>query len=142
MVVIRLARAGRIKSPFYRIVVADKRARRDGSFIEQIGTYNPVHKGEEPRLVMDKERLTYWLSQGSQPTDTVHRLMKELENPNKPRQRGKKRNTAVAEAAPAEVAPAEAAPAEAAPAEVAPAEAAPAEATPAEGKTTAEDDKS
>ena len=71
---IRLARHGAKKRPYYRIVVVDSRARRDGRFIEEIGRYNPC---VEPSFVsFDDERLKYWVACGAQPTDTVARLMK------------------------------------------------------------------
>ena len=72
---IRLARHGAKKRPYYRIVVADSRARRDGRFIEEVGRYNPC---VEPSLVSFKQdRLEYWLGVGAQPTDTVARLIKK-----------------------------------------------------------------
>ena len=71
---IRLARHGAKKRPYYRIVVADSRAPRDGRFIEEVGRYNPC---VEPSFVSFKQdRLEYWLSCGAQPTDTVARLIK------------------------------------------------------------------
>lgn len=74
MVKIRLRRMGAKKSPFYRIVVADSRYPRDGRFIEQIGTYNPL---TEPSTIdVDNEKAIKWLSQGAQPTDTVKELLK------------------------------------------------------------------
>ncbi|MEM5790120.1 MAG: 30S ribosomal protein S16 [Syntrophobacteraceae bacterium] len=72
---IRLARGGRKKRPFYRIVVASSEAPRDGRFIERIGTYNPLPLATEVQI--DKERLQYWLGQGAQPTDTVANLIKK-----------------------------------------------------------------
>ena len=72
---IRLARHGAKKRPYYRIIVADSRSRRDGRFIEEVGRYNPC---VEPSMVkFDEERLQYWLSCGAQPTDTVARLIKQ-----------------------------------------------------------------
>ena len=72
---IRLARHGAKKRPYYRVVVADARARRDGRFIEEVGRYNPC---VEPSFVkFDEERLQYWLGCGAQPTDTVARLIKQ-----------------------------------------------------------------
>ena len=74
MVKIRLKRMGAKKTPFYRIVVADSRYPRDGRFIEQIGTYNPL---TEPSTInVDSEKALKWLSQGAQPTDTVKELLK------------------------------------------------------------------
>ncbi|MDO5717524.1 MAG: 30S ribosomal protein S16 [Tissierellia bacterium] len=71
---IRLKRMGAKKRPFYRVVVADSRAPRDGRFIEEIGYYNPL---TEPVTVkVDNERANYWISTGAKPTDTVNRLFK------------------------------------------------------------------
>lgn len=72
---IRLKRIGSKKNPFYRIVVADIRAPRDGKFIEEIGYYNPL---TEPKVVkVDAEKVNKWIKNGAKPTDTVHRLFKE-----------------------------------------------------------------
>jgi len=73
---IRLSRGGSKKRPYYRIVVADARAARDGKFIEKIGTYNPLlGKEDEKRVVLDGERAKHWLSVGAQPTDRVARFL-------------------------------------------------------------------
>jgi small subunit ribosomal protein S16 len=73
---IRLTRGGSKKRPYYRIVVADARAPRDGKFIEKIGTYNPLlAKDDEKRIVLDGERAKHWLSVGAQPTDRVARFL-------------------------------------------------------------------
>jgi small subunit ribosomal protein S16 len=77
MVVIRLARSGAKARPFYSIVVADKRDRRDGRFIERIGFSNPIAKGNEESVRIAQDRLTYWLGVGAQPSDTVQRLIKQ-----------------------------------------------------------------
>ena len=77
MVRIRLARGGAKKKPYYRIVVADQRCKRDGRYLERIGFYNPMIK--ENRIEIDAERLKHWLSVGAQPSDRVGKLMK-LEN--------------------------------------------------------------
>lgn len=77
MVVIRLSRGGAKARPFYNIVVADKRARRDGRFIERIGFYNPLAKGGEEPLRIAQDRLTYWMGVGATPSDTVARLIKQ-----------------------------------------------------------------
>ncbi len=77
MVRIRLARGGAKKKPYYRIVVADQRCKRDGRYLERIGFYNPMVK--ENRVEIDAERLKHWLSVGAQPSDRVGKLMK-LEN--------------------------------------------------------------
>ena len=74
MVKIRLKRMGAKKTPFYRIVVADSRYPRDGRFIDQIGTYNPI---TNPSTInVDNEKAIKWLGQGAQPTDTVKELLK------------------------------------------------------------------
>jgi small subunit ribosomal protein S16 len=78
MVVIRLARSGAKKRPFYNMVVADSRNRRDGRFVERIGFYNPVASGNAPSLQVDTGRLTYWQSQGVQLSPTVARLVKQF----------------------------------------------------------------
>ncbi len=72
---IRLTRMGDKKSPFYRIVVADERKSRDGQYIDQIGTYNPIPAQEQ--VVIDTEKAQKWLSNGAQPTDTVKALLKK-----------------------------------------------------------------
>ena len=69
---IRLARGGAKKKPFYRMVVADERAPRDGNFIEKVGTYNPMlSKEHKDRIVMKQDRVQYWLERGALPTDTM-----------------------------------------------------------------------
>lgn len=70
---IRLARHGAHKAPYYRIVVADSRARRDGRYIEQVGTYNPLI--EPKKVTMDLEKIDGWIAQGAKPTETVARLI-------------------------------------------------------------------
>ena len=77
MVVIRLSRGGAKARPFYNIVVADKRNRRDGRFIERVGFYNPLAKGGEEPLRLAQDRLSYWLGVGAQPSETVQRLIKQ-----------------------------------------------------------------
>jgi small subunit ribosomal protein S16 len=77
MVVIRLSRGGSKSRPFYNIVVADKRNRRDGRFIERIGFYNPLARGGEEPLRVAVDRLTYWTSVGAEPSPTVARLVKQ-----------------------------------------------------------------
>ena len=74
MVRIRLARGGAKKKPYYRIVVADQRCKRDGRYLERIGFYNPMVK--ENRFEIDAERLKHWLSVGARPSDRVGKLMK------------------------------------------------------------------
>lgn len=74
--VIRLARAGTKKKPFYRIAVADKRAPRDGDFIEKIGTFNPLlAKDSASRVVFNAERAKHWLSVGAQPSERVNSIL-------------------------------------------------------------------
>ena len=71
---IRLKRMGKIRAPFYRVVVMDSRTKRDGRAIEEIGKYHPT---EEPSVIeIDSERAQYWLSQGAQPTEAVEALLK------------------------------------------------------------------
>lgn len=76
MVKIRLTRMGAHKRPFYRIIVADSRARRDGLFIEIVGTYNP--KKEPAEINVNQERIKYWIQKGAQPTETVKRLLQKI----------------------------------------------------------------
>ena len=77
MVKIRLRRMGAKKNPFYRIVVADSRNPRDGRFIEEIGTYNPL--ADPAEIKVDVERAKYWIANGAQPTETVKALLKKAE---------------------------------------------------------------
>ena len=77
MVIVRLARGGSKKRPFYSINVCDTSCRRDGRFIERIGYYNPMAAGQAVRLNVNQERLAYWQSQGAQLSETVARLVKE-----------------------------------------------------------------
>lgn len=77
MVVIRLSRGGSKARPFYNIVAADKRVRRDGAFIERLGFYNPSARGAEESLRLALDRVTYWKSVGAQATETAERLIKE-----------------------------------------------------------------
>lgn len=75
MVKIRLVRMGAKKRPFYRIVVADSRERRDGPIVEAIGTYDPMKEPSEVKV--DIEKAGYWLSKGAKPTDTVKKLLQK-----------------------------------------------------------------
>jgi len=75
MVRIRLARMGRKRRPFYRVVAADVRAKRDGRHLEVLGTYNPMTNPSSVNLKMD--RIDYWLSNGAQPSDKVASLIKQ-----------------------------------------------------------------
>ncbi|MGE4429641.1 MAG: 30S ribosomal protein S16 [Sphingobium sp.] len=151
---IRLSRGGSKKRPYYRIVVADSRAPRDGKFIERIGSYNPLlAKTDEKRVVLNVERAKYWVENGAQPTDRVARFLdvagvKERaarSNPNKgepgqkAKDRAEDRAAKLAEAEEAAKAAAEAPAAEEAPVEEAAAEEAPAAAeAPAEGAASTE----
>jgi small subunit ribosomal protein S16 len=129
--VIRLARAGTKKKPFYRIVVADRRAPRDGEFIEKIGSFNPlIAKDNATRVALNAERAKYWLGVGAQPSDRVNSLLANLGltkkaditgKPLKPRRKADKLTRAEKRAA-AEIEAKEAAKAEAEAAKAAPAE--------------------
>jgi len=132
---IRLARGGAKKRPYYRIVIADARAPRDGKFLERVGSYNPLlPKDHDDRVQLLEERIKYWLSKGAQPTDRVHRFLdaagilkrEAKNNPNKGEigTKRKEREEEKREAAEAAKAAAEEAKAAPAPAEEAPAEAA------------------
>ena len=127
-IAIRLARGGSKKRPYYRIVVADSRAPRDGRFIEKVGTYNPLLAKDSPeRVKLLNERITHWLSVGAQPSDRVARFLDAAgireraarNNPNKAvpgekaKERAEERETKATEAAEAAAAAA-AAPAPAA----------------------------
>ena len=75
LVKIRLTRLGSHKKPFYRVIVADSRTRRDGPFIEILGTYDPIKEPSEIKLDLDRAKA--WLAKGAQPTDTAKRLMQK-----------------------------------------------------------------
>lgn len=77
MVVIRLARSGAKKRPFFNLVVADSRNRRDGRFVERVGFYNPKAAANEKGLAIDTERVAYWQSKGAQLSPTAARLVKQ-----------------------------------------------------------------
>ena len=83
MVVIRLARGGAKKRPFYNMVVAESRRSRDGRFIERLGFYNPKAPAGQESLRIAMDRLTYWKSKGAQLSDTVARLVKQFSGPAK-----------------------------------------------------------
>ncbi|MEL6708712.1 MAG: 30S ribosomal protein S16 [Pseudomonadota bacterium] len=156
-IVLRLSRGGAKKRPYYRIVAADSRSPRDGKYLEQIGTYNPLLAKDSPeRVKLNEDRVRYWLGVGAQPSDRVLRFLdaagiQEREarnNPQKaePGEKAKERAEEKAEklkeaeeaaaeakaAAEEEAKAAAEAPAEEAPAEEAPVEEAPAEEAPAE----------
>ncbi len=120
MVIIRLARGGAKKTPFYNVVVADSRNRRDGRFIERVGFYNPSAKSGAESLRVDQERVTFWQNNGAQLSDTVARLVKFHAKGPEHAIAAKAKDAAKAEAAKAKVAAAaaEKAKADAAAAEV------------------------
>lgn len=78
MVIVRLARGGSKKRPFYSINVCDSRCRRDGCFIERLGFYNPMAAGQAVKLQVNLDRLAFWQGNGAQLSDTVARLVKEF----------------------------------------------------------------
>ena len=80
MVIIRLALGGSKKRPFSHITVADRRRARGGRYIERVGFFNPVARGQEERLRVDRERVDYWLGQGAQASDRVKKLLKDFQN--------------------------------------------------------------
>jgi small subunit ribosomal protein S16 len=77
MVTIRLSRGGAKNRPFYHVVVTDSRNGRDGKYIERVGFFNPIARGNEERLRLDSERIAYWQSHGAQASDRVARLIKD-----------------------------------------------------------------
>lgn len=111
---IRMTRAGAKNRPFFRIVVADSRSPRDGRFLEKLGTYNPfLDKADSQRVVLNVERIKYWLSVGAQPSDRVARFLHEAnlgpkpvirETPKKSAPRAKTQERMKAAAAAAEAA--------------------------------------
>ena len=159
MVVVRLAKSGAKKNPYYFITVADSRKPRDGAFIERLGFFNPSAKGSEERMRFNVERLEHWISQGAQLSDKVKELAKDArlspddlqskldakkEKRNQKKEAIKAKKIAELEAQAKENEEAKAAEeesqvAEEAPAEEAPAEEAPAEETPAEEEAPAEE---
>ncbi len=114
MVIIRLARGGAKKTPFYNLVVADSRNRRDGRFIERVGFYNPSAKAGAEALRVDQERVTFWQSNGAQLSDTVARLVKFHAKGPEHAIASKAKDAAKADAAKAKIAAVEAAKAKAA----------------------------
>ena len=79
MLAIRLMRMGAKKSPSYRVIVKEKLSKRDGAYLENVGTYNPTRNPAEVKLNL--ERITYWMERGAQPTDTVRQLIKSQSKP-------------------------------------------------------------
>jgi len=169
MVIIRLARSGAKKNPYYFITVADERRPRDGSFIERLGFFNPTARGQEERLRVDLDKINEWVSKGAQLSDRVQYLVKEamlspeelkakmdarkakadakkaaIEAKLAKEAEEKAAEEAAAEAAEAEAAAAEAAeeaPVEEAPVEEAPAEEAPVEEEPEEKDSSDDESK-
>lgn len=109
MVVIRLSRGGSKKNPFYNVVVADSRNRRDGRFIERVGFYNPSAKVATESLRIDEARVTHWKNNGAQLSDTVSRLVKTHAKGPEAMIAAKAKDAQKAEAAKAKAAAAEAA---------------------------------
>ncbi|SFC85860.1 30S ribosomal protein S16 [Pseudoalteromonas denitrificans] len=77
MVTIRLQRGGAKKRPFYQVVVADSRCSRDGRFIEKVGFFNPLARGQEEKVRLDLSRVDHWVSQGASLSDRVNKLVKD-----------------------------------------------------------------
>ena len=148
MVIIRLARSGAKKNPYYFITVADERRPRDGAFIERLGFFNPMAKGQEERLRLDLGKLNEWVSKGAQVSDRVNNLVKEAKlTPEEleAKMAAKKAKADAKKAAineklakEAEAKAAEEAPEEEAPADEAPVEEAPEEEAPTEEEAPAE----
>jgi small subunit ribosomal protein S16 len=109
MVIIRLARGGAKKTPFYNVVVADSRNRRDGRFIERVGFYNPSAKANAESLRIDLARVTHWQNNGAQLSETVARLVKFHAKGPEHAIAAKVKDAAKADAAKAKIAAAEAA---------------------------------
>ena len=170
MVIIRLARSGAKKNPYYFITVADERRPRDGSFIERLGFFNPTARGQEERLRVDLDKINEWVSKGAQLSDRVQYLVKEaMLSPEELKakmdarkakadakkaaieaklakeaeEKAAEEAAAEAEEAPVEEAPVEEAPVEAeeAPVEEAPAEEAPVEEEPEEKDSSDDESK-
>jgi small subunit ribosomal protein S16 len=152
---LRLSRGGSKKRPYYKVVVANSRSPRDGAYLEQVGTYNPLlAKDDENRVRLIEDRVRYWLGVGAQPTDRVARMLDKAgikertatvnpakgEPGKKAKERAEDRAKKIAEAEEAKREAEEAAAAAAAApvAEEAPAEDAPAEEAPAAGEAAAE----
>lgn len=132
MVKIRLARGGAKKKPFYSIVATDSRKRRDSGYIEKLGYFNPVARGQEVRLTIEEDRIEYWTSKGAQISERVKQLVKEFKDPSIHEKRIKAQKTRAVAVATKLVAEAKAKAQEEAKAEVA------AEETPVEEEKAAE----
>ncbi|WAK02956.1 30S ribosomal protein S16 [Methylobacter sp. YRD-M1] len=79
MVTIRLARSGAKNRPFYHVIVTDSRNSRDGRYIERVGFFNPIARGNEEKLRLDCARVEYWTANGAQPSDRVAKLIKDAQ---------------------------------------------------------------
>ncbi len=79
MVTIRLSRGGAKKQPYYAVVVADSRNKRDGRCIERVGFFNPLAQGQEETLRLNMERITYWISEGAQTSARVTKLIEQVQ---------------------------------------------------------------
>ncbi|MEN3792513.1 30S ribosomal protein S16 [Fulvimarina sp. MAC3] len=88
---LRLARAGSKKRPYYHIVAADTRTPRDGRFIEQLGSWNPMLPKDGQRVTLNEERINYWLGEGAQPTDRVLRFLDQAGIANRPERKNPKK---------------------------------------------------
>lgn len=77
MVTIRLSRGGSKKRPFYHLNVTDSRSARNGRYIERLGFFNPIARGQEERIRIDSERVDYWVGQGAQVSERVQKLLKD-----------------------------------------------------------------
>ena len=156
MVVVRLAKSGAKKNPYYFITVADSRKPRDGAFIERLGFFNPSAKGSEERMRFNVERLDHWISQGAQLSDKVSELAKDarlssdelqakldakIDKRAQKKEAIKAQKIAELEAKAKEAAEEEAKAEAEAPVEEAPAEEAPAEETPEEETQTEESEE-
>jgi small subunit ribosomal protein S16 len=82
MVTIRLSRGGAKKQPFYHVVATDSRARRDGRYIERLGFYNPVARGDANEVQINMERIDYWIGVGAQMSERVARIVKSQRKEN------------------------------------------------------------
>ncbi|MCB8839621.1 30S ribosomal protein S16 [Aurantimonas sp. VKM B-3413] len=87
----RLARAGSKKRPYYHIVVADARSPRDGRFVEQIGSWNPMLPKDAQRVTLNEDRIKHWLGEGAQPTDRVLRFLDQAGIANRPERKNEKK---------------------------------------------------
>ena len=94
MIVIRLARAGARKRPFYHMVVADKRSPRDGRYIERVGYFNPIARGKEIRVHINRDRIAHWVSKGAKLSERVLGLVTEWDKTPPPAQEQQQQSAA------------------------------------------------